>query len=57
MLPLNTTNKYSSMNCYTGTVSSTLMAEMTKKACRMRDGKYNRIRDPMVDRKWMKMTY
>ncbi len=45
------------MNCYTGTVSSTLMAEMTKKACRMRDGKYNRIRDPMVDRKWMKMTY
>lgn len=42
VLPLNTTNKYSSLNCYTGTVSGTLMAEMRKKACRMRDGKYNR---------------
>lgn len=36
------TNKYSSLNCYTGTVSGTLMAEMKKKACRMRDGKYIR---------------
>lgn len=51
VLPLNTTNKYSSLNCYTGTVSATLMAEMRKKACRMRDGKYNRMRDPMNDMK------
>jgi hypothetical protein len=42
VLPLNTTNQYSSLNCYTGTVSGTLMAEMRKKACRMRDGKYNK---------------
>jgi hypothetical protein len=42
VLPLNTTNKYSSPNCYTGTVSTTLMAEMKKKACRMRDGRWNR---------------
>jgi len=45
VLPLNTTTKYSSMNCYTGTVSGTLMAEMRKKACRMRDGKYNRMKE------------
>ncbi len=49
VLPLNTTDKYSSLNCYTGTVSTTLMAEMRKKACRMRDGKYNRMRDPLND--------
>jgi hypothetical protein len=42
VLPLNTTNQYSSIGCYTGTVSGTLMTEMRKKACRMRDGKYNR---------------
>jgi len=42
VLPLNTTNKYSSLTCYTGTVSGTLMAEMRKKACRMRDGKFNK---------------
>jgi len=47
VLPLNTTNKYSSMNCYTGTVSGTLMAEMRKKACKMRDGKYNRMKNNM----------
>ena len=28
-----------------GTVSGTLMSEMRKKACKMRDGKYNRMRD------------
>jgi len=35
------------MNCYTGTVSGTLMAEMRKKACKMRDGKYNRMKNNM----------
>ncbi len=42
VLPVGVTSKYSSLNCYTGTVSGTLMAEMKKKACRMRDGKYNK---------------
>jgi hypothetical protein len=42
VLPVGVTTKYSSLNCYTGTVSTTLMAEMKKKACRMRDGKYNK---------------
>ena len=32
------------------------MSEMRKKACRMRDGKYNRMKDPMKDNKDMKMT-
>jgi hypothetical protein len=44
VLPVGVTTKYSSLNCYTGTVSQTLMAEMKKKACRMRDGKYNRTK-------------
>lgn len=42
VLPVGVTNKYSSLNCYAGTVSGTLMAEMKKKACRMRDGSYNK---------------
>jgi hypothetical protein len=48
VLPVGVTTKYSSMNCYTGTVSGTLMAEMKKKACRMRDGKYNRMRGSVM---------
>jgi hypothetical protein len=44
VLPVGVTTKYSSLNCYTGTVSTTLMAEMKKKACRMRDGKWNKSR-------------
>jgi len=38
-LPIGVTTGYSSMNCYTGTVSGTAMAEMKKLACRMFDGK------------------
>jgi hypothetical protein len=44
VLPVGVTSKYSAPNCYTGTVSTTLVAEMKKKACRMRDGKYNKSR-------------
>jgi hypothetical protein len=36
VLPIGVTNKYSSLNCYTGTVSGTLMAKMDKLGCRMR---------------------
>jgi hypothetical protein len=42
VLPIGVTNKYSSMNCYVGTVSTTVMAEMRKLGCRMMDGKYNK---------------
>ncbi len=35
VLPLNTTTKQSSINCYTGTVSATLSAQMQKLACKM----------------------
>jgi hypothetical protein len=37
VLPVGVTNKYSSLNCYTGTVSGTLMAKMDKLGCRMRN--------------------
>ena len=36
VLPVGVTTKYSSLNCYTGTVSGTLMAKMDKLGCRMR---------------------
>lgn len=39
VLPIGVTNGNSSMNCYAGTVSTTVMAEMKKLACRMWDGK------------------
>jgi hypothetical protein len=42
VLPIGVTNGSSSLNCYAGTVSTTVMAEMKKLACKMRDGKYNR---------------
>ena len=35
VLPVNTTTKQSSINCYTGTVSATLSAEMKRLACKM----------------------
>jgi len=35
VLPLNTTTSQSSINCYTGTVSATLSAQMQKLACKM----------------------
>jgi hypothetical protein len=35
VLPVNTTTKQSSINCYTGTVSATLSAQMKKLACKM----------------------
>jgi len=35
VLPVNTTTKQSSINCYTGTVDSTLSAQMKKLACKM----------------------
>ena len=35
VLPMNTTTKQSSINCYTGTVSATLSAEMKRLACKM----------------------
>jgi len=43
VLPIGVTTGYSSLNCYAGTVSTTVMAEMKKLACRMKDGKYNRM--------------
>jgi hypothetical protein len=35
VLPINTTTKQSSINCYTGTVSATLSAQMQKLGCKM----------------------
>jgi hypothetical protein len=35
VLPYNTTTQYSSMNCYTGTVSQTTVRQMNKRACTM----------------------
>ncbi len=35
VLPVNTTSKHSSINCFTGTVDATLSAQMEKLACRM----------------------
>lgn len=35
VLPINNTTKYSAMNCYSGTVSATLVGQMNKKFCRM----------------------
>jgi len=35
VLPVNTTTKQSSINCYAGTVSATLSAEMKRLACKM----------------------
>jgi len=50
VLPVGVTTKYSSLNCYTGTVSGTLMAKMDKLGCRMR----NRMTvDPKKEREWM----
>jgi hypothetical protein len=42
VLPIGVTTGFSSLNCYAGTVSTTVMAEMKKLACRMFDGKYNK---------------
>ena len=42
VLPIGVTTGYSSLNCYAGTVSTTVMAEMKRLACRMRDGIYNK---------------
>jgi hypothetical protein len=36
VLPLNDTSKFSSMNCYSGTVNATLIGQMNKKACLMK---------------------
>jgi hypothetical protein len=37
VLPIGVTNSSSSMNCYTGTVSATLMARMEKLRCKMKN--------------------
>jgi hypothetical protein len=36
VLPIGVTTKYASMNCYSGTVSSTVMAAARKQACNMK---------------------
>jgi hypothetical protein len=39
VLPIGVTNSQSSMNCYAGSVSGTLMARMEKLACKMKNAK------------------
>jgi hypothetical protein len=41
VLPIGVTNSQSSMNCYAGSVSGTLMARMEKLACKMKNVKMN----------------
>ena len=36
MLPIGVTTKYASMNCYSGTVSTTVTAAARKQACNMK---------------------
>jgi hypothetical protein len=36
VLPIGVTTEYASMNCYSGTVSSTVMAAARKQACNMK---------------------
>lgn len=36
VLPIGVTTKYASINCYSGTVSTTVMAEASKQACNMK---------------------
>ncbi len=50
VLPVGVTNKYSSMNCYTGTVSGMLMTKMDKLACKMRN---RHTVDAKKEREWM----
>jgi hypothetical protein len=49
VLPVGVTSKYSSLNCYTGTVSGTLMAKMDRLACRMRN---SHTVDKKKERQW-----
>ena len=64
VLPVNTTTEQSSINCYTGTVSATLSAEMKRLACKMpfllADGNVRLPDGREVSRKeadvWMKAT-
>jgi hypothetical protein len=50
VLPVGVTTKYSSLNCYTGTVSGTLMAQMDKLGCRMRN---SHTVDKKKEHEWM----
>jgi hypothetical protein len=53
VLPIGVTNAQSSLGCYAGTVSATLMAKMDRLACRMRNA---HTVDPKKEREWrMKM--
>ncbi len=50
VLPIGVANSQSSLNCYTGTVSATVVAQMEKLACKMRN---RQTVDAKKEREWM----